>query len=165
MLELHVTGAVRQGMAAHRNDIKAGAEVSGLGRHSYGLVRRLLILRDVYPLTPAEKGRVDATLASIDRTGQVATYAHDVNDLVSKYIPSRRAIRAEKTRAALRQERKASKRLENTLFRIRDACANNDEMVIPAMSSQQREEAISILTDSARFALDLVYRIRESSHD
>jgi hypothetical protein len=52
-------------------------------------------------------------------------------------------------------------RFENTLFVIREACLNNDELVVPEITAQERGEAMEVLVNCIESLRDLMSRIKE----
>jgi hypothetical protein len=155
-----LTEKVRHGMATYRTMEEAARHV-GIGQISYARIRKVLSIRDKFPLTDAEKAQVDDVLHRIDESNTLDPIMRELDGLIRKYVPPNKA--AGKTSLEKHQQavKKRQQRFDSTLFHIREACSNNEELVIPPLSPEDKGRALETLMDSMKMVCDLMQKVRE----
>ena len=128
-----------------RNAEKAAMAV-GLGKGTYLLVKKLLLLKDKDILTEEESRRVDAALDRINVERQTSGAAADVKDIIKRHWTPR--TKRGDTAKDRKKETKLRTRFDRTLFIIREACTNNEEMELPKLNKKEIADAVTILAES-----------------
>ena len=125
-------------------------------------IRKLLLLQRRNDLTADDYAKIDAALKSIDQDRRFAHARRIVGDTVDRlWVPSKSGQElAEVTHQRSRVEYKNRKRLDNTLFAIRESCTNNEEMLLPPLSESERQEALEILMESMSSLCEMFIKIK-----
>jgi len=138
------------------NDIEAG--VIGINYRSFALIKKLLILKDRGTLSDAELANVDKALDVIEskrsyREAMVLTY-----EIINRHWQKKTRTGEPRTREIVRIRNKTKNRIENTVFAIREACANNDGIELPPWLS--KEERLK-LRDSVVESMGALWKLFE----
>lgn len=157
-----VISLARHAMSLHTNAEKASKAV-GLSRSSFVFVRQLLTLKDKGTLTTEELAKVEEALNEINKERRINKAEGMVNGIIKKYWTPKTTNG--RTKEEQKLENKTHARLESTLFLIREACTNNDEMKIPMLTQQQKSAAIETLAESIAGLADLINKIKRGERD
>lgn len=143
-----VIDLVRYGMSLYPSSSESAAKAVHLNRDTFSLTRKLLLLRARQIMSREEDAIADKALAILDKDRRLGPARDIAKPILDKYWANNthhgeyRARFMPQTMA----RKKAQKVFENTVFAIREACTNNDELEIPTMSRQEKEEAVATLS-------------------
>lgn len=140
-----ISHAVRQAME-QTTDKATGAKLANVSRNVYDFVRKLLLLSEDDRLTPDHRVVLRGALRMVDKEKRTKTAEVIAGGIVNEYW-------ARKTMTGVTEQQKTSHRkrkkiFESVLFHIREACANNDEVEIPALRQEERTQAVDTLIKS-----------------
>lgn len=135
---------VRRGMQMGLTNEETARSL-GLYEKSYRLGRKLLLLRERDVLSHDELVIADRGLDMLSN-GHTAIAFRLVRDLVSKHW--KRGYRGRPNRDEFRQRAKDRKRFDSTLFVIRQACTDKDDMEIPDLNAAESQQVLELLQDS-----------------
>jgi len=137
---------VRSGINQSEKETGVVAKKLGLTRELYVLARKLTILIDRQVLTVPEEEEAHRALFILERTGSVSMAQFKAKAIIDKYwIKKSRTGQAIDPKVS-RPFRDQLKRFENTLFAIREACSNNDELEVPlTLTRQERDDRAKML--------------------
>lgn len=163
--------------------LKAAAHVAGMNHQRFSLIRKLLMLKTWDTVSTDERTVILTALHMIDKEKKFPQALALVNGILKKhwYAKSRDGRRPPKPdikvsrhqsylngkpkREATRVLRKNIKKLDSTLFAIREACTNNDELEIPQLDETVRRECVDVLDDAIHALMELRRKIRESANE
>jgi len=150
----------------HLNGAEVGAEeISkkiGVSNEVVSFIRKLLIVRSREDLASEDRIKIDDAIKYVDTERRITGAKKIAGEVVRRlWVHSRGGLETKRV-TDLRSHRnlKAKRRLDNTLFAIREACSNNEEMAIPSLTNEEREEAVTIILESQFALVDLVLRLR-----
>jgi hypothetical protein len=164
---------VRKGMAADHKNNESAARAVGLGQQTYQLVRRLLILTerrgdvaeldkiamiDVLSKIPYQMSMRDAFVATMP---MMKKYWRSGTKFGVPFTKEELAERANDYDRRRRADGKTRRRFDNTLFAIREACGNNDEMKLPELTRKDADEAADLIIRSMGNLAQLFAKLRE----
>src|SRR5262245_53165658 len=146
----------------------------------FSLIRKLLMLKVREDVSSDERAVIMSALDMIDGQRRFAEAFTLVSAVIAKhwYPQSRdgRGVTADKKkyrheyhqrtrpkRDRIRAERRAQKRLDRTLFAIKEACTNNEEMKIPKLDAASRQGAVDIIDDAIGGLFELKRKIKEET--
>jgi hypothetical protein len=157
-----VIDLVRQGMQLYPASTDTGAKAVGLYRQTYSLVRKLLLLRARQVLTTEEDETAAKALAIINTDLRYQPAETLVQPILEKYWASGTHHGEYRAKGMVETitRKKERKVFDNTLFAIREACTNNQELDIPAnMSRPEKENARNTILESIGHLTVLMQRI------
>jgi hypothetical protein len=141
---------VRYGMSGDYASGVQAAKAIGLHRDTYNLTRKLLLLKARLVLNEAEEKAANRALAILNDDLMFRPAAKIAAPILDKHWATNTRYgeyreQDHRSRIAL----KTRKRLENTLFAIREACTNNDELQLPlGLSRPEKKEIENSLNES-----------------
>lgn len=164
---------VRQGMAATENITEAALSV-GISRHVFRLMRRMLLVKDRGVLTAEEVAVFDLAIDAMQNSRSYEKALTITRPILDRHWHkgSLNGVRQSRTEIwkrrndkvkTMRADGKARRRFDNTLFAIREACSNNDEMVLPEMTKEEADAAADTLIRSMGKLAELFARLKGSS--
>lgn len=157
-----VVSRVWQAMAANHTSTTRASKSVGVHAALYRLVRKLLILQDQDVLNEQEREQVHKALA-LSNQRKFTEAELTVKEVLRKHwhFGSRVGTLVEQQKLDRRIVKKQKERFDNTLFAIRAACTNNEEMVIPKLTNEQRVEARKILMESQSALWNLFAKVND----
>lgn len=151
---------VRYAMSSGGADAKTAAQFVGINDRPYSLIRKLLILKARQVLTREEEDTVGKAL-EILQEGHFNPAKKLVSGILSRHWIEKTIDGVYRHGKIKALDEKKRKRLEKTIFIIRESCTNNDEMEIPlALSRTERQELSESLIDSIGALCKLISKIR-----
>lgn len=140
----------------------------GISRRMYALIRKMVTLKDSKSMSVQEKVQMDQAIAVLSQSvglsrarGSTALVEarRMTKDIFDRHAPLHHGNRDRSQRT------KIGKKLESTVFMIRETCTNNDETQIPAMSEDERRKYLDDLTDSMISIANLMAKLKGKSND
>jgi hypothetical protein len=163
---------VRKGMSMNIPPDGAARSV-GMNRPAYRLARKLLMMKDRQTLNEEESTIVDESLKILGNghLKEAMTVAKPILDvhwdngsLTGRYRGDRNNYGKPSTDMA-RTRVKQRRRFDNTVFAIREACTNNDELTVPELTVKEKREAIDLLMSSMKSLWDLMFKIKGETNE
>lgn len=131
-------------------------KISRMDSTMFAIVRKLVLLKDTGKLNVEECAKVDEAFALFDKHKRKRGIA-----VVSSILFGHPRIPRSDTKKYPRKiAARIRKRFEGTVFGIREACTNNDELKIPKLTDHERAEIISALDDSVAAIIELRNKIK-----
>ena len=157
----NLTDLVRQVMKEFPRQARAriAAKKVGVSTHVYEVTRRLLILADSGRLDKEETIQVNKALDILTKDRRLQPVIGMTEHILVKYWKKGTMNGVVTRKKGLRELNKRKRRLDKTLFLIHETCTN-DEMVLPELSKDEREEATAILIESIRNICNLLWQVQ-----
>jgi len=154
-----LTLIVRQAMkdyngAAFRQE---AAKKTGLTQATYTFIRKLIILVENEQIPWDRRNQMRRVLRKIDEERNIQEARDLIEDTVNEFWAHHTTDGF--TRRDRASHRKQKQILENTLFQIRNACDNNDDLAIPGLTQEERAQAIETLTKSIAALTVMITRV------
>lgn len=162
-----IINRVMQGMELGIPDTERAAIKVGVPADAYRLTRKLIILLKRQTLSAEEETIVKDALKVLELTGRIGKAKEMTEPILTKHWDGRsRDGRYQPRRhngykgGLVRDRAKQQSRFENTMFAIREACTNNEELVVPELTVTERREATEALWASLKGIATLIDRIK-----
>lgn len=156
---------VRLGMATGFIGAEAQAKYAGLSRDTYNFTRKLLLLKARQILNEVDERVVNHALKVLNEDLLVTPAKKIAAPVLRKYWISNTVTGQYRGEVNSRTPNKVRKRFDNTLFAIREACTNNDELKIPLLSRTEKEEVGHSLKEAIDALVNLRLRIMGDNSD
>lgn len=159
---------VRFAMSSGVKDVARAAKSVGLSRDGYNLARKLLLLKARRIITIQEEETIDRALETLGKQEhgslkQAQAIAHAI--LARYWVNSTHSGEYVDVKLS-RDATKRQKRFAKTLFAIREACSNNEELEVPiSMTREERREFCEMLLDSMGALCQLFNKVRGEFDD
>ena len=155
----NITSLVRYGMCLKNKDAQITADAIGLNVRVYRFMKKLFILKDHGVLNSEELKIVDEVIEEVNTTQMMSKAEKRVEEIIKQHWRARTMNGSNEYERKM--ENKWRKRFENTLFMVRETCTNNEEMEIPNLNQQEKENAIDTLIESIAGLSDLISKIQQ----
>jgi hypothetical protein len=146
---------------------RKASDMLGMSIKKYRLIKKLLILKDRRVLSKSEEARADNALQYLETFRHEPKHFHGlgpayemVDDILKQYWKRGTSSGEYIWRGRNKDTVKAKKKLQSTLFAIRETCANNEEIEIPLLTNDERAEYRELLLESANALLNLRNKIK-----
>lgn len=163
---------VRLGMTMGKETLREAARAVGMGDQTYQFIRKMILLKSRQVLDEGETATINRVIDDLTYRLSIQDAMKIAKPIIDRHwhaktktgVPQTKNERMRQSSNLAKRKRadgRLRRRFDGTLFAIRESCGNNDELVIPTLTDEERDEACRQMFENIENLFSLYVKIRK----